>query len=187
MVDKSEQAQERLLVLRCQAGDQTAYTDLYRRYHAPLVYYLRRMLSSSESAEDTLQNVWIKVLRGIVSLREPEAFRTWIYRIAHNEALIWLRKHGQALELESMDSTIPELEAGESAPLDDEEADDAQAIHATLGELNPSHREVLVLRYLEDLSYEEIAAVTGIGVGTVRSRLYYAKRTLRELMEDRRI
>lgn len=187
-MDRRERAEDRFLVLRCQAGDDVAYTDLYRRYYAPLLYYLRRMLASPESSEDVLQNVWIKILRGITTLREPEAFRTWIYRIAHTEALMWLRKHGQALELERMEVATAAMEQEEEdSTVADEDINDAQSIHAAVGELSPAQREVLVLRYLEDLSYDEIASVTGIGVGTVRSRLHYAKRSLKKVMEDRQL
>jgi RNA polymerase sigma-70 factor, ECF subfamily len=178
-LNAEEQIDEQVLVLRCQAGDEQAFARLFERYNAPLKYYLRRLLSSPELADDALQTVWLKVLRGVKGLRKLDAFRAWLYRVARNEAFQHLRRGQRWVEVEQ---SIPIPEAP------DEEiifgADEAERVHAALEEVSPSHRDVLVLRFLEDLSYEEIASVVGVELGTVRSRIHYAKHALRRVMEE---
>jgi RNA polymerase sigma-70 factor (ECF subfamily) len=179
-MDLREKVHEQVLVLRCQAGDCEAFESLYERYHVSLTYYLRRLLESPETADDVLQIVWLKVLREIRRVRHSVAFRVWLYRLARNEALQHIRRDRRWAEVEqSLSVTQPdEHEDGFSA-------EDAERVHAALARISPVHREVLVLRYLEELSYEEIASVVGCELGTVRSRLHYAKRAMRRVLEER--
>ena len=180
-MNAKEQMDEQALVLRCQAGDEQAFVRLFERYNAPLKYYLRRLLSSPELADDVLQTVWLKVPRGVKRLRKLDAFRAWLYRVARNEAFQHLRRGQRWAEVEQ---SLPMPE-----PPDEDTtftADDAERVHAALEEVSPNHRDVLVLRFLEDLSYEEIASVVGVELGTVRSRIHYAKHALRRVMEERK-
>jgi len=179
-MDAVSQANEQVLVLRCQAGEEQAFIDLFTRYHAPLKYYLRRMLGSPERADDALQEVWLQVLCGIRRLRTPKAFRAWLYRVARNEALQELRRNGRWSEMEH---TAP-LYEGQHEQGDEIDPCDAEQIHMALDKIAPLHRDVLTLRFMEDMPYDEIASVLGCEVGTVRSRLYYAKRHLRKAMEE---
>ena len=172
-----ERSHEQVLVLMCQAGDRDAFACLVERYHAPLKYYIRRLLDSPEIADDVLQMVWLKALRGIKRLRQAGAFRAWVYCIARNEVYQQLRRDHRWTEVhESL------------APVEDEEEEpftaDASRIHAALAQLTPAHREVLVFRFLEDMSYEEIAAIVGCGIGTVRSRIHYAKRAMGRILKE---
>ena len=175
-----ERLREQVLVLRYQAGDTTALEELVERYHGPLLYFVRRMLTDSRGAEDVLQDTWLAVVRGLFKLRQPKAFSVWLYHIARNKVYQRLRKRDRALPLsEEVEATAaPEKEA------DDFSADDAARVHECLERLRPEHREVLVLRFLEQMSYQDIAVVVGCGLGTVRSRLHYAKRALRKEMEE---
>jgi RNA polymerase sigma-70 factor (ECF subfamily) len=169
---------ERVLVVRCQAGDEAAFAELVERYQPRLRYYLRKMLPDAAGAEDALQDVWLAVFRGVARLAEVGAFRAWLYRIARDRALRDLRKHRppqQLLaEVDAIDERTDEAQFT---------AEDVQGIHAALDELSGEQREVLVLRYIEDMSYDEIARVVSCQVGTVRSRLHYAKRALRGVFE----
>jgi len=174
---------EHLWVLRAQVGDPSAYMRLFERYNARLQYYVRRIVGRS-AAEDVVQDVWLTVLRKLGSLEEPLAFRTWLYRIAHNRAVSRLRKMSREVPLE--DAAEEELNQmmGTSASEDSEGAEsfaqvDAVRLNAALDRLSGPHRRALTLRFLEGLSYEEIAKVEGVGVGTVRSRLHYGKKSLK--------
>ena len=182
-MDGSEKILERLLVLRCQMGDSAALEELFARYDARIGYYLRRLLSDAEMAADAQQETWVKVVRGIRGLKEPEAFAVWLYRIARSKAIDQLNtnKRFKASELDVAAEEL--LNAGSAA---DEELPraDAERIHAELEKLSPRHREVLTLRFLEDLPYEQMAQVVGCTVGTVRSRLHYAKLALRRRLEN---
>lgn len=174
-----ERLREQVLVLRYQAGDSTALEELVERYHGPLLYFVRRMLTDSRSAEDVLQNTWLAVVRDLRKLRNPDAFSPWLYRIARNKVYERLRKTTRVLPLtEEVEKAVAPEET------DDFSADDAARVHQCLEKLRPAHREVLILRFLEQMSYQDIAVVVGCGLGTVRSRLHYAKRALRKEMEE---
>jgi RNA polymerase sigma-70 factor (ECF subfamily) len=178
MTDITDRLYERVLVVRCQAGDEAAFAELVQRYQPRLRYYLRKLLGDADVAEDVLQDVWLDVFRAVPRLTEAGAFRSWLYRIARDRAFRLLRKRRVRFE------PLDELELPDAgADGDDLDTDDAQHVHECLNQLAAPHREVLVLRYIEDMNYDEIARVIGCQVGTVRSRLYYGKRALREVVE----
>ena len=173
MTDPAERIYERLLLLRCQAGDDDAFAELVERYGPRLSYFVRRMLADDAAIEDVLQEVWLDVFRGLGRLLDLGAFPAWVYRIARDRTARRLRR--RQLPQQSFQD-VNEVEATDA---DEFLAEDAARIHAALGELSPEQREVLVLRFLEEMSYDDIAKVVGGPVGTVRSRLHYAKRALR--------
>ena len=179
MTDQAELIYERLLVVRAQAGDDAAFAELVERYSPRLRYFLLKLLSSADSADDALQDVWLDVLRNLPRLVDPQALRAWLYRIARDRAFGRLRKarrDEQPLdESQIVDTTANE---GEFSP------EDAAQIHAALDRLPAEQREVLVLRFLEEMSYEEIARVVGCQLGTVRSRIHYGKRALRKALDE---
>jgi RNA polymerase sigma-70 factor (ECF subfamily) len=159
-------------------GDRQALEGLFLRHNPRLVYYLRRMLSRDE-VDDVQQEVWLTVIRRIGRLRRPEAFTVWLYQIARSKALNRLADRCGGLPLDQ--ENVPEEAADEQEPVFS--ASDAARIHEGLAQLNPIHREVLVLRFMENLSYEQIAEVIHRNTGTVRSRLHYAKRALLQQLE----
>jgi RNA polymerase sigma-70 factor (ECF subfamily) len=177
MTDTPDRLYEKVLVLRCQVGDQAAFAELVERYQPGLRYFLRKMLRE-HGAEDSLQDVWLDVFRSLSRLAYLGAFLAWLYRIARDRAFRELRKrrprHLPMTEIEPTDERAVQALFT---------AEDVERIHAALDELTLEHREVLVLRYLEDMTYEEIAKVVGTAVGTVRSRMHYAKRVLRGVLE----
>jgi RNA polymerase sigma-70 factor (ECF subfamily) len=183
MTDAFDQVYERLLVVRCQAGDAGALAEIVGRYQARLSYFLRKIVGPQAVIDDLLQEVWLDVFRAITKLNDPAAFPAWIYRIARDRAYRQLR---EAKRLTAMDTTA-EIAAPEHDEDEEFTEDEAQLVHDCLDELSQEHREVLVLRFLEALSYEGIAAIVGCGVGTVRSRLHYAKLALRKAVERRRL
>jgi RNA polymerase sigma-70 factor (ECF subfamily) len=180
MTDTTERLYEQSLVVRCQAGDEDALEELVTRYHPRLRYYLRRMLPREDQVDDALQEVWLAAFRALPRLSDAGALAAWLYRIARDKASVRLRRRQPEHWLE-----LPDVV---EEPSHDNEFDqeDAQEIHAALDQLTPDHREMLVLRFLEDMTYEQIAQVTGCPVGTVRSRLYHAKSALRRALEQRR-
>ena len=180
MTDAAERLHEQLLVLRCQAGDEDAFEELVARYHPRLRYYLRRILLRADHADDVLQEVWLAVFRALPRLADPGALAAWLYRIARDKASVQWRGRPPERLLDVSDLA--------EEPSQDSEfrQEDAQEIHASLDQLPPEQREVLVLRFLEDMTYQQIAKVTGCPIGTVRSRLYYAKSALRQAIEHRR-
>jgi RNA polymerase sigma-70 factor (ECF subfamily) len=177
MTDDADRLYERILVLRSQARDETAFEEIVARFTPRLRYYLRRMLGSVPTAEDALQEVWLDAFRALPRLIEPSAFTAWIYRLARDRAFRELRRRRTSLPLEDFDVVE------ETANSDEFSVEDAARIHEALDRLIPEHREVLVLRFIEDMPYEQIAGIVGCQLGTVRSRLHYAKRALRRVIE----
>jgi RNA polymerase sigma-70 factor, ECF subfamily len=178
MNEAADRLYERVLVLRFQqAGDQAAFEEFVERYSPRLRYYLRKMLGSPEAAEDALQEVWLAVFRGLPGLLDAGAFPAWIYRIARDRAYRELRRRRPNRPLEDDVLEVQTEAEEEFSP------EDARRIHVALDALRPEQREVLVLRFIEDMSYEDISSVVGCPLGTVRSRLHHAKAALRAVIE----
>ena len=181
MTDVSDQLYERVLVVRSQLGDEAALAELVARYSPKLRYLVGRMLGRPLGVDDLVQDIWLDLIRALPRLAAAEAFKTWLYRIARDRVYGQLRKERRApLPLDG------EPEAAAEADDDGYDEADIAAVHAGLAELPCEQREALVLRFLEGMSYEEIAAATGAPVGTVRSRLYYGKQALRQRISKER-
>ncbi|MEW6746264.1 MAG: sigma-70 family RNA polymerase sigma factor [Planctomycetota bacterium] len=168
-----------ILVLRCQAGDEAAFAELIETYHARLAYYAGRLLGDTTSLEDVLQEIWLAAYRSLPRLKSPRSLPVWLYGIARHKVLAELRRRGRALELLEEPDV---LESSGTEP--DFSPEDAACIHRGLVRLHPQHREVLVLRFIEEMSYEQIAELIGCPLGTVRSRIHHAKRSLRLSLPD---
>ena len=166
-----------LLVLRGQAGDDRAFALLMGQFVARTLGFLRGIVG--DSADDVQQEVWIAVYRSISSLASPGAFRTWLYRTTRHRAVDWLRKQHRERELiaDVPLETVANVE--QDAGADDTIPD---GMLDAMDQLTPTQREVLQLRYREDMSYAEIALVLGCPIGTVRSRLSAAKDRLAQLV-----
>jgi RNA polymerase sigma-70 factor, ECF subfamily len=183
MTDRSTMTgvHERLVVVLAQARDHAAFQELVRRYERRVLYYIRRMIGDSADAMDVLQDVWLRVFKTLARLRAPEAFRVFLYRVAHDVTIDHLRRRRRIVpsidgDLEIVGAADPwnELEALERAEL----------VHQVLAELSAEHCEVLTLRFLESLDIAEIASVTATSEGTVKSRLHYARQILRRRLEE---
>jgi len=178
MTDSADRLSERVLVLRCQAGDDAAFEQVVVAFSPRLRYFLRRILGEAECIEDVLQDVWLQVFRGLPSLADAGAFRTWLYRIARDRAYREFRKRRPPVQLQEDSDLALAPECGGDIP-----AESIEQVHVALGRLVQEHREVLVLRFLEGMSYEDIARVIGCPLGTVRSRIHYAKLALQSALK----
>jgi len=174
---KAAELIEQLLLLRCQIGDKDAFAELIERYERPLRYFINRLLDNSELTEDIYQDTWLTVIRRIHGLREIDAFPAWLYRIARNKVYQQLRKKKNVSRLDE------NIAVEDHAEDDDFSVEDAAKVHKCLKELPPEYREVLMLRFLEQMSYQQISQVLNCKLGTVRSRLYYAKLALKKELE----
>lgn len=161
------------LAVRCQLGEAAAFDELVERWHGPLCAYARRVSASEDAADDVVQDVWLRIVRGIGGLREPARLRPWIFGIARRVLIDRLRDKYAAPETVAFvdDHAAPESDI-------DHEADLA-GLTAALDQLPLVEREVLALFYLEELTLEELSDVLAIPVGTVKSRLFRARRLLR--------
>jgi len=167
-----------LLVLEAQRGDERAFEQLVASYTEALRYYVRGLLKTNDEVDDVLQETWLAAFRQLKRLRSARAFAPWLYRIARNRALRRLRKPKHLVPM------TDEIEAAATESTDWEpSADDAKLVNACLTELPPHHREILTLRYVGEMTYEQLAETLECRVGTVRSRLFNAKQALRRRIE----
>lgn len=172
------EAQMSALIRRCQRGERMAFEELFRRFQPRLRYYVRRLDTVGDREDDTLQDIWVKVVRKIASLKDPQAFVPWLYAIARHETYGKARIKDPFVEL--TDEHLEQVTEHDEPVFADEAA---TRIHEALGKLKAHHREILTLSFLEDFSHQQIAEILGIRAGTVKSRIYYAKQSLRKELE----
>jgi len=180
------------LVRSALAGRETSFEELVRRYQRPLAAYVYRMVGDYDAALDLTQEVFIKVHNSLERYRSEFKFSTWIYKIAHNAAIDHLRRHAvrdQALTT-GIDSERREvlIESRRLTPEQESERKERRSeIEAVVQLLPATYRELIVLRHAQDLSYDEIAEVTGLPLGTVKNRLFRAREAMRDQLLQRGI
>jgi len=169
---------ELLLVRRAQMGDRDALEAIVRGWERRLLYYIRRLVEDEETAWDVLQETWVQVIGNIRKLRDPNSLPLWLYRIARAAAMShWRERYTRS---ETQVDQERALETAEEVTFTREEAD---AVHWALSQLSPEHREALTLHFLEDFPVDEVAGIVGVPAGTVKSRIYYAKRLVRQMLD----
>lgn len=175
-----------LLVERCRAGDEEAWEALVRQHQERVFALISRMTGDPDRVEDIAQEVFLKAFRSLRSFRGGSRFYTWLYRITVNTVLNTLRSQGRRQET-SLDA-MGGLEVKVDANMEPAEAtvrlELARRVREAIDQLEEPYRVIVHLRELEDLSYEEIAEVVELPVGTVKSRLFRARHQLKGLLQD---
>jgi RNA polymerase sigma-70 factor (ECF subfamily) len=175
----TQQLYEQTLVIRSQIGDELAFQELLTLYGPHLLLFTRKMMQTSPHlAEDVTQEIWLAIYKGLPGLLDISKFRPWAFRIARDR--IYREYRRRKITVEPLEERhVEELPETDGAIADV----DVEELHRGLDAISPEHREVLMLCFFEELSYEEIASVTGSTLGTVRSRIHYAKRALKIALE----
>jgi RNA polymerase sigma-70 factor (ECF subfamily) len=177
-----EEAEERRLIDRSAAGDQEAFRQLVVRYHRLVINIGFRALGELSLAEDVAQEVFIKVYKALPSYRHDKPFKHWLHRVAANAVTDALRRRRPVVSLDTLEQTPA---ATESDPQDIAARHDLQrAVRHAIATLPAHYRDTIALQAFGELSYDEIAKVLDIPLGTVMSRLNGAKRLLRESLGD---
>lgn len=173
---------EPLPVADARAGDSHAWDALFRRYQLPLYTYVQELVHDEQTSLDLVQETFIAAARHIGGLRDDARFGSWLFGIAHQKCIQrWRRHRPETLPWdEHLDSAAGEAEGPDEWLIRKE---DEERFMNCLDQLSPPHRAVLLLHFLEDFPLAEIAAITGAELGTVKSRLHYARQTLRRLWE----
>jgi RNA polymerase sigma-70 factor (ECF subfamily) len=192
-----EVALDRLLVDRFKSGDATAFDEMVTRYWDRIYAMVNQLLRNQQDAEEVTQDAFIRAHRGLVNFRGDSAFSTWLYQIATNLArnrywYWWRRKRDKSVSFDQPAGPDNDTTLAEIFPADEIETPQDAAVSKEfvnriaecMETLNEKHREILVLRNVKNQSYEEIAAILGISVGTVKSRIARARESLREKMGD---
>lgn len=193
MSDSRDQAHaDALLLERYRSGDASAFNEVVTRYWDRIFARAFHLLKNREDAEEIAQDTFVRAQKGLENFRGDASFSTWLYQIAtnlsHNRYWYWFRRKRSSSV--SLDQTLGEdgtTTLEEILPAEGEHPGEAtltsefvQEVSAKMRELNPKHREILELRNVYNLSYEEIADELNISVGTVKSRIARARESLRE-------
>lgn len=183
-----------LLIERIKAGDMAAYNDIVARYYDRIFARVSQLLKNKQDAEEVTQDAFIRAHRGLENFRGDASFSTWLYQIAtnlaHNRYWYWFRrKRDQSISLDhpltddgslTLENVMPC--AGESPAEAAVTQEFVDRVSECMRGLNEKHKEVLILRNVKNLSYDEIAQQLEISVGTVKSRIARARDSLRDLM-----
>lgn len=171
------------LLARVAARDRQAFETLYRRYHRRLLAYLLRLLGGRmEEAEEALDDTFFAAWANAGSFRGSSRVSSWLFGIAYRKGLKTLERRGRWRELPETEYETPEPAAPESPRRDLERRELARAVAAALSGLSADQRRAVELTYYRGLSYPEIAELTDVPVGTVKTRMFHARRRLRRLL-----
>jgi RNA polymerase sigma-70 factor, ECF subfamily len=182
------------LVKRCQDGDSEAFDELVTRYRTRVFGMIYNMVHSEQDAWDLAQDSFVKAWKSIKRFRGQSSFYTWIYRIVMNVTIDWLRKKQikagdaefddsiQLKEVDPASKTSPKADALPSEKMEQQEI--RSEIDKAIAQLSPEHRAVILMKEIDGMQYHEIAESLGCSIGTVMSRLFYARKKLQNLLKD---
>ena len=178
---------DRRLIADCLGGRRDAFGELVSRYQARLYNAALRLVDSPEDAADVVQDAFLNAFQSLHTFKGDSEFYTWMYRIAFNSAITFRRKKRVVISLDAGGSGERGLEPDDpseyvkpGAAL--EKSEEEALLHAALNRLSGEHREVLLLKDIEGMKYEDMAEVLGVPIGTIRSRLHRARLELRDLL-----
>ncbi len=182
MIRTPEQIFNELLVLRCQDGESEALGELAELWQERLWRHARRMTADPELANDAMQEAWMAIVRGIGKLGDPALFRPWAYRIVTHKCTDQIRRMSRRRELTEEMTRQPSPDTEENVAAADDPPEIAR-LRLAMASLPADRRALLALHYLEELGIGEMAAILGIPEGTVKSRLFNARRALKKALE----
>ena len=182
------------LVKQCQAGNTEAFDQLVTRYRTRVFAMIYNMVHNEQDAWDLAQDSFVKAWKSIRSFRGRSSFYTWIYRIVMNVTIDWLRKKqvkgagaefNDAIQLKEIEPASRTLPKADPLPHERMERSEIRArIDNAIAQISPEHRAVILMKEIEEMQYHEIAEALGCSIGTVMSRLFYARKKLQNLLRD---
>jgi RNA polymerase sigma-70 factor (ECF subfamily) len=161
-------------------GHEGAFAELYHRYNSDIYNYTLRLVSNPGVADDLIQEIFVAVWQGLDNFKGNSSIKTWLFRIAHNKAMSWMRTYYKIQDVEQVES-----ENLSQRPMPDVQSMlnwRAEKVQEALGQLSADHRAVVELFYFMGLSYKEISKITDCPVGTVKSRMSYALKNLNNIL-----
>lgn len=178
------------LIAKAISGREDSFEELVRRYQRPITNYVYRMLGNYDASLDVTQEIFIKVYNSMARYSTEYKFSTWLYKISHNAAIDYLRRHSvhiQSLEVENEDGVYQvQFESKRLSPEQERERSEwREEIETVVKRLPTGYRELIVLRHTQDLSYDEIAEITNLPLGTVKNRLFRAREMMRDIFIER--
>lgn len=178
MRDLKERSFNEWLVLESQRGEVEAFNTLIQNWEQRYFLYAMNRLKSREAALDVTQESLISISRGLNRLSDPAAYPKWSFRIVERRCVDWLRKAIREREVIQTQEELPEI------PVDDA-MEEKLSVERLLSRMDSALASILRLYYLESLTIQEIAEISDVPAGTVKSRLFYARKTMMKLFEER--
>ena len=182
------------LVKRCQVGETEAFDELVTRYRTRIFAMIYNMVHNEQDAWDLAQDSFVKAWKSIKRFRGSSSFYTWMYRIVMNVTIDWLRKKqvkgagvefDDAIQLREVNPASKTLPKADPLPYERMERTEIRhKIDNAIAQLSPEHRAVVLMKETEGMQYHEIAEALGCSIGTVMSRLFYARKKLQNLLKD---
>lgn len=179
----SDEIYDQWLVLRCQDGDAAALSELVERWQPRLLRHALRLTGTADAAGDVVQMAWLAIIRSLGRLEDPACFRRWAYRIVGFKAADWIRLRQRDRARAGPLTTEPADSRESTGDRSRDAEDEITALRGAMEQLSPERRAVLTLFYLDELSLLEIAQALAVPLGTVKSRLHYARLALKEVLE----
>jgi len=168
------------LVARALGNDERAFRDLIQRHHAMAYAAVRAVLGDRDEVQDVMQMVYLKAYQGLASFRGDARFSTWLYQIARREALdVSSKRRVETTDIDEIELPAPAHHAPDRAT---NERSEREWIETALGEIDESYRIAIELRYMAEKSYEEIAAIMGLPVGTVKTYVHRGKVEMKRIL-----
>ena len=185
--DTAPHTADRDLLRKAAQGNDAAFGELYDRYNLPVYNYLLRLIHEQALAEDLLQDAFVAAWQGAGRFRGRSSVKTWLFRIAHNRAVSWLRRNRHKQPSSQTAVGLPESAPGDAPPPEDQIIANWQTdqVIGALDQLSEKHRSVVELTFGHDFSQKEIANIMNCPVGTVKSRLNYALQHLGAILRAR--
>jgi RNA polymerase sigma-70 factor, ECF subfamily len=184
---------EKELVRKCQKGNSEAFDELVTRYRTRIFGMIYNMVHSEQDAWDLAQDSFVKAWKSIKRFRGKSSFYTWMYRIVMNVTIDWLRKKqvtgagpefDDAIQFKQIDPASKTVPKADPLPYQQmEQAEIRRQIDQAIEQLSPEHRAVILMKEIENMQYHEIAEALGCSIGTVMSRLFYARKKLQNLLK----
>ncbi|MEM6524654.1 MAG: RNA polymerase sigma factor [Bacteroidota bacterium] len=164
-----------LLIQKIAVGDGKAAELLVKRWHKRLISFSFKLVNNLEVAKDIVQDSWIVVINSIRSLKDPHKFKTWAFRIVHNKSIDWIRSQRQTVEIDEVNE-----QEYDNSNIEDK----SDRIRYALKQLKDKDRIILTLFYLEGHNIYEIGEILGAPVGTIKSRIFYAREHLKKKYKE---
>jgi len=171
-------------------GDEKAYSELTQKYQKPLYFHVRKMIRNSDFADDLVQDIFLKAFKSLKNYKNDYAFSTWLYRIATNHTIDYLRKkklETLSIHADDSDDTHATIQLADEDSFTDEpmiRRERKNKVHEAIGQLPEKYREVILKRHIEEKSYQEIAEEMDIPLGTVKAHIFRARELLYKYMKD---
>lgn len=171
-------------------GDEKAYSELTQKYQKPLYFHVCKMIRNPDFAEDLVQDIFLKAFKSLKNYKNDYAFSTWLYRIATNHTIDYLRKkklETLSIHADDSDDTHATIQLADEDSFTDEpmiRRERKNKVHEAIDQLPEKYREVILKRHIEEKSYQEIAEEMDIPLGTVKAHIFRARELLYKYMKD---